>query len=245
MKKILFLVALLAGSAFLLLPTCSVPTAEAQASQALNASALFQYIPSEMLRPMQKDYNIVFVDVRGHTSYKEEHITGALDVPLMEMRRGNMKQILALDRTTFLVTYCGCPHAMAEEAAEILVKKGFATVAVLDDGYYGWKDLGYPVTGLQHEPAPKAPGTPGKPQSRTPFKKLLLQGQVDAELVGQKIEVHDYSTGQMELGTVGEKGQFELHMPYYGNPENLHLDYRVAQQHWSRRFVDGQRINLQ
>lgn len=188
--------------------------------------AQVQYIPSEMVRLMQAQYAVTFVDVRGHTSFIEEHIEGALDTPLVDLRAGKLPKV---PKDQLIVTYCGCPHAMAEEGASLLIRAGFQSVAVLDDGFYAWKDLGYPVA------ISSAVKT---------FAKLEFNGTVPASYAGQSIEIADSASGQMEKGTVGKDGSFALHMPYYGESKGVQFKIKVGARAWSVPYEAGKPLKL-
>lgn len=185
-----------------------------------------QYIPSEMVRLMQSQYAITFLDVRGHTSYVEEHIEGALDTPLTDLRAGKLP---AVPKDRLLVTYCGCPHAMAEEGAALLLKAGFQSVAVLDDGFYAWKDLGFPVA---------------VSSAAKPFARLEFRGTVPASLAGQSIEVTDPASGQMEKALIAKDGSFALHMPFYGDPKGVQFRLRVGDRVWPVSHEAGKALKL-
>ena len=54
--------------------------------------------------------------------------------------------LASLPRDKWIVTYCGCPHAISGQAADTLLEAGFEKVGVLDEGFFVWQDLGYPVS---------------------------------------------------------------------------------------------------
>jgi cytochrome c oxidase cbb3-type subunit 3/ubiquinol-cytochrome c reductase cytochrome c subunit len=51
----------------------------------------------------------------------------------------------ALPKDTWLVSYCGCPHAESMALAGKLVAAGFRKVTVLDEGLGVWKARKYPL----------------------------------------------------------------------------------------------------
>ena len=65
----------------------------------------------------------------------------AVNVPYFEVD----KHLSKLPKDKWIVTYCACPHAEAEEAARQLTKNGYTKVKVMDEGYFGWVDKKYPV----------------------------------------------------------------------------------------------------
>lgn len=187
----------------------------------------YNYIPSDAVYRMMEFTKIQFIDVRGHSSYKAEHIKGALDLSLMSLRRGQYPEV---PTSTTIITYCGCPHAMAEEAAEIIVRRGFSEVAVLDDGFYAWKDKGYPISS---GPAAKS------------LQKYNYEGRIMIpELYGTRIQLHEDSTGQHEQGWIDKEGRFELHMPFYGASKDKIVRVYAGSHEWEYPLGDNRNMKL-
>jgi cytochrome c oxidase cbb3-type subunit 3/ubiquinol-cytochrome c reductase cytochrome c subunit len=84
---------------------------------------------------------MIFLDARGRTEFLREHITGAVNVPHFELEQ----YLDQFPRDTWIIPYCGCPHAISGRAWDILAGAGFTQIAVLDEGYYFWKAQGWPV----------------------------------------------------------------------------------------------------
>jgi len=83
----------------------------------------------------------VFVDVRSPLEFNQEHIPGAINVPLADIGKSTLP-----DAGT-LVLYCsgvGCPASDA--AAAKFLSQGSRTVRVLDGGLAAWKQRGYAVS---------------------------------------------------------------------------------------------------
>jgi cytochrome c oxidase cbb3-type subunit III len=86
---------------------------------------------------------LVLLDARPTADYLDAHLTGATSLPFYDI---DDAAIAALPRDTFIITYCGCPHAVSGQAADALIAAGFTDVAVLDEGFYYWVEQGWPVT---------------------------------------------------------------------------------------------------
>lgn len=101
------------------------------------------FTPADTVKgELDKGARLGFVDARPPSSYSERHIAGAVNVPFYEARQW-MGQ---LPKDTWLVAYCGCPHAESGTLADQLVQAGFTKVTVLDEGYYaGWESRGWPT----------------------------------------------------------------------------------------------------
>ncbi|MFT6396117.1 MAG: cytochrome c oxidase cbb3-type subunit 3/ubiquinol-cytochrome c reductase cytochrome c subunit [Bradymonadia bacterium] len=85
--------------------------------------------------------SVVIVDARPNSDYALSRIEGAINVPFYDVSK-------FADRfpdDQWLITYCGCPHAVSGQAADLLRQAGFSRVAVLDEGFYEWEDAGYSV----------------------------------------------------------------------------------------------------
>jgi len=81
------------------------------------------------------------LDARAPSDYVHEHITGAVSVPFYDPT----PYLAKLPKNTWLVCYCGCPHAESGELASKLVEAGFTKVTVLDEGLGVWKQRNYPT----------------------------------------------------------------------------------------------------
>lgn len=84
---------------------------------------------------------MLLLDARVPSDYEIEHIAGAYNVPFYDPTPFLDK----LPKSTWLVAYCGCPHAESGNLAKELVKAGFKQVTVLDEGLWVWKERGHPM----------------------------------------------------------------------------------------------------
>lgn len=94
---------------------------------------------------------LVIIDARAASDYLVQHIAGSVSVPYYDLERAAAE----LPRDRFIIAYCGCPHAASGRAIDSLREAGFTQLAVLDEGFYVWRDRGYPLN--QGDPA--NPGT--------------------------------------------------------------------------------------
>ncbi len=98
----------------------------------------------EVYKGMDK-YTIV--DVRSSYEYRVEHIKGAISAPVNAIEAYFEKGIIPLDKP--IVFYCACPHHLSEMAASKAELYGLREVYVLNEGFFGWRDKGYPTEGLR------------------------------------------------------------------------------------------------
>lgn len=92
-------------------------------------------------REYDRGANMVILDARPEQDYELDHIEGAISMPFFEVE----ERYEELPRDTWIVTYCACPRAEAEEAASVLQDNGFEKVKVLYDGYFAWLSRDYPI----------------------------------------------------------------------------------------------------
>lgn len=103
-----------------------------------------RFVPAQQVYDALIDQRrLTLIDARPAADYLDEHIDGAISLPFYEIDN----YITELDPQTFTITYCGCPHAVSGQAADALIAQGFERVAVLDEGFYEWRDtFGFPTT---------------------------------------------------------------------------------------------------
>lgn len=88
-------------------------------------------------------HNAVVVDIRTRDEFRSGHISGSVNAPAAEIKKGN---------TTYLEKYRDTPLIVAcvsglnsQEAAETLSRAGFDDVKVLKDGISGWNSENLPL----------------------------------------------------------------------------------------------------
>ena len=96
----------------------------------------------EVHQAIEEGKSLVIADARPPSDYLFGHISGAVSVPFYEADLA--AEVLPED--LWVLTYCGCPHAISTQAAESLLAAGRTQVAVIDEGYYYWVEQGYPVS---------------------------------------------------------------------------------------------------
>lgn len=98
-------------------------------------------IRREELMARVRDGRVTVLDVRPPEEYAAGHVSGAVNIPLVELRR----RLKELDRGQDIVAYCRGPHCvLAFDAVAHLREKGLQARR-LEDGYPEWKTAGLPV----------------------------------------------------------------------------------------------------
>lgn len=95
----------------------------------------------ELLTKM-KSKNVVILDVRPESEFKNGHIPGAINIPLEELA----SHLKKLSKNKEYVAYCRGPFCVfADEAVAVLNKKGF-NAKRLNEGFPDWALQGLPVS---------------------------------------------------------------------------------------------------
>jgi len=95
---------------------------------------------------------LILLDARPTSDWLVERLPGALPVPYYDIEPITAR--LPRDGT-WIVAYCGCPHAASGEVVDALREAGFEHTAVLDEGVYHWIERGYPTEEGPLDPSPE------------------------------------------------------------------------------------------
>jgi cytochrome c oxidase cbb3-type subunit 3/ubiquinol-cytochrome c reductase cytochrome c subunit len=98
----------------------------------------------------------VLIDARPTSDYLRMHIPGAISVPYFDMR--DLEKVP--NDGTWVVTYCVCPHEESGRVLEELRARGYANTAILDEGFFVWKQQGHPVEAAAGQVPFAAPPAP-------------------------------------------------------------------------------------
>ena len=107
-----------------------------------------------------------WIDVREYPEFAGGHIESSELIPLGTLGRASE----AWDRTTPLTLVCRTGRR-AEDARQILERKGFTSLQVLEGGVQAWTNSGKPLTAACNQPW--AMGAPGTRHRRCPRAHLL------------------------------------------------------------------------
>ncbi|MFB6072944.1 MAG: rhodanese-like domain-containing protein [Halobacterium sp.] len=139
-----------------------------------------------------------FVDARGLDQYKTSHVYGAVNSPAVRNSQGG--GIDNWPKGDRIVCYCGCPHHLSSIRAAGLQKAGYSNVYVIDEGFFEWRDRGFPMRGTSFEAA----------------AKRVIEGEVAAAYAGEYAWATQPETGQQEAARIREDGSFEIHLRFAG-----------------------------
>jgi rhodanese-related sulfurtransferase len=106
--------------------------------------AVGQITLSEICRGIESGQPPVFVDVREPQEYAEEHLPGAISMPIREMAERAPQELPA---EGVIVPYC-LKDFRGFEGARRLTELGFEDVRLMQKlGINGWKAAGFPTVG--------------------------------------------------------------------------------------------------
>lgn len=91
---------------------------------------------------LEAGQRMFILDARARSDHFRERITGSVSLPHFDLE----PYLDQLPREVWIIAYCGCPHAISGQAFDVLAANGFEQIAVLDEGFYEWRDAGYPVS---------------------------------------------------------------------------------------------------
>lgn len=103
-------------------------------------------ITLEEARALHDKGKAVFLDARDPASFRERHITGALNI-IPETVPSNLDLLQSLSKSgKMLITYCdGIECPLGSELARNLRQQGLSDVKVLAKGLSYWVEAKYPV----------------------------------------------------------------------------------------------------
>jgi rhodanese-related sulfurtransferase/cytochrome c553 len=102
-------------------------------------------LAKDLNEALQNNRRMVLLDTRVTSMWQMAHIEGSVPVPYYYELYDSLVADLPSDGT-WIVTYCECPRAAAEDVNGELRDRGFKNTAVLWEGIQGWVSLGYPVS---------------------------------------------------------------------------------------------------
>jgi len=97
-----------------------------------------------VLSAIDRGKRVVFVDVREPSEFHEQHIPGALNIPIRDLNETTLSQIGPAD---YVVSYC-VKDFRGYEMAKLLARAGAQNSVIMNPyGLKGWMSSGLPVAG--------------------------------------------------------------------------------------------------
>ena len=98
------------------------------------------------VKEMHDAKQALVVDARSAASFAQEHIAGAIALPLEEAKKPSFPFQKKLPKEATIIAYCNgfsCHDSM--ELGKLLMQAGYASVYVFEGGLPEWRDAGYPI----------------------------------------------------------------------------------------------------
>lgn len=92
------------------------------------------------------DEGAVLIDVRPTKSFNEQHIAGAVSIPL-EVLKIAIPHTLEYAKNKRILVYCGDGSTLGPKGTQALNEAGYSGAVNMKGGLGGWKDAGYSVSG--------------------------------------------------------------------------------------------------
>ena len=108
-------------------------------------AADFDHVTAAELKKMIEsgEKGFVIVDVQPAGAYKIGHIKGAINFPWDQ----DLKSAGKLPKDKLLILYCDCSHEedSIDTATQLQDKWDYTNIKLLQGGWSGWVELGYPM----------------------------------------------------------------------------------------------------
>jgi rhodanese-related sulfurtransferase len=108
-------------------------------------SADFEHVTPATLKKMIEtgEKGFLVVDVQPEGAYKIGHVKGAVNFPWDQ----ELKSSGNLPKDKLLILYCDCGHEedSIDAATQLRDKWNYTNIKLLEGGWSGWMQLGYPV----------------------------------------------------------------------------------------------------
>ena len=120
--------------------TGEVPTAAAQTAAQKKIDDRISIRPEEARKLIETNKNLLLIDVRSSSEFKQGALEGAQNIPFIDILEGRYS--LPKDRPILLVCSIG---GRSYAAGQILLEKGYTDVQNLDGGMAAWQKARLPV----------------------------------------------------------------------------------------------------
>jgi rhodanese-related sulfurtransferase len=93
------------------------------------------------------DDGVVFIDARRASSFKFDHIPGAINVPVLsdDFTEANLTSVVSKDQPVVFYCNCGPNCSYSPFAAKKALEMGFQNVQYLKAAIDGWNEAGFPI----------------------------------------------------------------------------------------------------
>jgi len=99
----------------------------------------------DLKEALESDHPPVVINTLSREAHEAKHIPGSINVPTDKI---DQVETLVPNKDAPIAVYCAnadCTASLA--AAQTLEEMGYTNVMDFEDGYAGWRQAGYPLTG--------------------------------------------------------------------------------------------------
>ncbi|MDA8126217.1 MAG: rhodanese-like domain-containing protein [Deltaproteobacteria bacterium] len=118
-----------------------------QITDLMNKAGGIPFIALKEAKKIFDEGGAVFLDSRSSADYRESHIKGALELPLVSLvQNQDLAGKIIPDKAALYIVYCdgeGCD--LSVELAKELIALGYFNIRVFGEGYPGWAEARYPI----------------------------------------------------------------------------------------------------
>lgn len=94
---------------------------------------------------LESEHPPVLINTLPREAHEAKHIPGSVNVPTDDIEA---VETLVPNKDDHIVVYCANADCDASPtAAQALEERGYTNVIDFEDGYAGWRQAGYPLTG--------------------------------------------------------------------------------------------------
>ena len=183
-------------------------------------------IKSQQAYALLKKKSPLLIDVRSREAFNVEHIAGAISYPYPIIK--NTTDYPFRDKKRKMILYCGCPHHLSGLSADILKKRGYEDVKVIDEGYFGWKALKLPIT-VNPNAATKVSMS---------FGGRIMQGN-NRPAVYEDVFLRHPETGQLEATRTDKQGNFRMTLHFFNTQNTDKVEFEVRDKILKTMALDG------
>ena len=161
------------------------------------------YISADELNTLFSSMQVPYIfDVRSKPSFEKSHIETSHSMPYGKTDDKMLANTSGLSLNSDIITYCGCPRHLSSLSAKDLTDRGYTNVKVLYEGFWHWKDSGYPTV---------------VSDATAQLTKLQFAGSIASSNipVGGVDIFLKHPSGQLEAAKTDLKGEFQIEFNLY------------------------------
>jgi rhodanese-related sulfurtransferase len=178
-------------------------TKQTSSQQPTTEQFIPNYISADELNVLFSSMQVPYIfDVRSKPAFEKSHIETSHSMPYGKTDDQMLANTSGLSLNSEIITYCGCPRHLSSLSAKDLTDRGYTNVKVLYEGFWHWKDNGYPTV---------------VSDATAQLTQLQFAGSVaSSNLPVGGIDIFlKHPSGQLEAAKTDLKGEFKIEFNLY------------------------------